>query len=342
MMPDWPRAWGPAVATAVLRRHPEDFQVSEELGFELSGDGEHLYLHLEKRGLTSMELVQRLATVSGVPARDIGLAGLKDRNALTRQWFSLGMAGRAEPDWGALEATGDVRILARDRHARKLRRGVHRRNRFRLCLRELVGERSAIEQRLALLREQGVPNYFGEQRFGRDGSTVAQAERWLAAGGGRISRGRRSLFLSALRSLLWNNLLAERVTAGDWNRIRSGDTCLLQGSRSLFHCDAVDETLQGRAEAGDVHPGLPLWGRGATPELRERYQALLAAWGSVCDGLERAGLELAWRPARVLADDFSWQFCDDGSLQLDFALGAGAYATALLAEFVRYNKKQGT
>ncbi len=341
MIPDWPRAWGPAVATAVLRRQPEDFQVSEELGFELSGDGEHLYLYLEKRGLTSMELGQRLAAVSGVPARDIGLSGLKDRNALTRQWFSLGLAGRAEPDWEALEAGGDVKILARGRHARKLRRGVHRRNRFRLCLRELAGERPAIERRLALLREQGVPNYFGEQRFGRGGSTIAQAERWLATGGGRISRGRRSLLLSALRALLWNTLLAERVTAGDWNRLCPGDTCLLQGSRSLFHCDVVDGTLQRRAEEGDIHPGLPLWGRGASPELREQYRTLLDARGPLCDGLERAGLELAWRPARVLADDFSWQFCDDGSLQLDFALGAGAYATALLAEFVRYNNKQG-
>ena len=339
MSPSLPRAWGEPTASAVLRSRPEDFVVSEELGFALSGEGEHVFLYLQKRNLNSMELLQRVAVLSGVAERDIGISGLKDRNAVTRQWFSVGMAGKTEPDWAALEAGGDVQVLAQERHSRKLKRGVHRANRFSLVLRELRGERPEIQQRLQVLRERGAPNYFGEQRFGRDGATLEQARLWVATGGRRIARARRSLYLSALRSFLFNRLLAFRVAAGSWNRVLSGDVCILQGSRSLFTCDDVDDTMTERARLGDVHPGLPLWGQGdspASPARAEEQLATLAEHRAICDFLERAGLQLAWRPARLLADDFCWEFCDDGSLQLDFALGAGVYATALLAEVFRY------
>jgi len=343
MITDWPRAWGMPAASAKIRCRPEDFQVSEELGFALSGEGEHVFLRLQKRNLNSLELVQRLAALSGVPERDIGLSGLKDRNAVTRQWFSVGMAGRREPDWPALETGGDVQLLELGRHSRKLRRGVHRANRFSLVLRSVSGDRADLERRLQLVRQQGVPNYFGEQRFGRNGATLEQACRWARGGQRRQTRARRSLYLSALRAFLFNTALATRVTSGDWNRISAGDVCILNGTHSLFTCGSVDEELRLRVASGDVHPGLPLWGRGASPAAPERallQRESLAEHRDLCDFLEREGLELAWRPTRLLADDFCWQFCDDGDLQLDFALGAGAYATALLAEIVQY--QQGT
>jgi len=341
MNASWPRARGVPAAHALIRCHPRDFEVSEELGFELSGEGEHVFLYLQKRELNSMELLQRLAALSGVPERDIGLSGLKDRNAITRQWFSVGMAGRQEPDWRALETGGDVQLLRRDRHSRKLRRGVHRANRFRLLLRDIGGERADLERRLQQAREQGAPNYFGEQRFGRDGATLEQARRWAAGGGRRLTRAKRSLYLSALRAFLFNTALAARVEAGTWDTLCEGDVCILHGTRSLFACEQVDADLLARAAAGDVHPGLPLWGRGAPPAPRGRAPhppAALAEHLGLCEFLEREGLELSWRPARLLADDFCWQFCDDGALQLDFALGAGAYATALLAEIVRFEQ----
>ena len=341
MSTTWPRAWGEPPADALIRCRPEDFLVSEELGFELSGEGEHVFLYLQKRNLNSMELLQRLAGLSGVPERDIGLSGLKDRNAVTRQWFSVGMAGRKEPDWGALEASGEVRVLAVDRHSRKLRRGVHRANRFRLVLRNLRGDLDALEQRLLQVRLHGAPNYFGEQRFGRNGATLQEARRWAQGGNRRLTRTRRGLYLSALRSFLFNTALAARVAAGNWNRVCDGDVCILHGTRSLFTCALADEEMQARAGAGDLHPGLPLWGKGAAPAAPGaallRPEALVEH-AALCAFLEGQGLELAWRPARLLADDFCWEFCDDGALQLDFALGAGAYATALLAEIVRYEE----
>ena len=154
---------------------------------------------------------------------------------------------------------------------------------------------------------------------------------------------RRSLYLSVLRSHVFNHLLASRVAAGDWCVPRDGDTCMLQGSRSFFICDVADDDIRQRAIACDLHPGVPLWGRGLDDALSRRWASQLpAADGSreISSFLQHSGPDLAWRPARLLADDFSWQFCDDDTLQLDFALGAGSYATALIAEFVNYKEGQ--
>ncbi|MEZ5567729.1 MAG: tRNA pseudouridine(13) synthase TruD [Halioglobus sp.] len=168
---------------------------------------------------------------------------------------------------------------------------------------------------------------------------MLQAERW-ARRPTRVSRARKSLYLSALRASLFNRLLAVRVRDGSWNRLCAGDQCMLAGSRSFFTPDLQADDLQARLAAGDIHPGLPLWGRaGRSAEpLPEHFYSQLGDLAPVGAFLEGAGLELAWRPTRLLPDDFSWQFCDDGALQLDFTLGAGSYATALLAELVRYRE----
>ena len=337
MRQQWPRVSQALPGSALIRCQPEDFRVSEQLGFELSGQGEHCFLHLQKRQLNSLDLQRRVSDLSGVGLRDIGYSGLKDRNAVTRQWFSVGMAGAVEPDWSALEAGGDVEVLAVARHTRKLRRGVHRANRFTLVLRNVTGEPAALEQRLQALRASGAPNYFGEQRFGRDGSTLEQARRWMR-GGRRISREKRGLYYSALRAYVFNCFLAQRVEEGDWDTVLPGDVCILHGTRSLFSCEEVTDDIRTRAAAGDLHPGLPLWGRGQSGALCQQRLEQLPECVDICEFLEASGLELAWRPARLLADDFCWEFCDDGTLRLEFSLGAGCYATALLAEFVQYKE----
>jgi tRNA pseudouridine13 synthase len=333
----WPRVSQELPGSALIRCSPEDFRVSEQLAFELSGEGEHCFLHLQKRELNSMDLLRRVSELSSVPLRDIGYSGLKDRNAVTQQWVSVGMAGRVEPDWEALEALGDVQVLAVDRHLRKLRRGVHRANRFTLVLRQLTGDAAQLEQHLQLLRATGAPNYFGEQRFGRNGSTLEQARRWMR-GGRRISREKRSLYYSALRAYVFNRMLALRVERGDWNTVLPGDVCLLHGTRSHFVCEEVTDDIRTRAVGADIHPGVPLWGRGQAGLFSQPQEDSLADCRDICDFLETSGLELAWRPARLLADDFCWQFCDDSTLRLEFSLGAGSYATALLAEFVQYKE----
>ncbi|QIB64227.1 tRNA pseudouridine(13) synthase TruD [Kineobactrum salinum] len=241
----------------------------------------------------------------------------------------------------AVGGRGDIVLLAQSRHSRKLKRGVHRGNLFELRLRRLEGDRAALEQQLERVRAQGVPNYFGEQRFGRAGATLLQARQWVQRGGGKLSRSRRSLLLSALRAQLFNLLLAHRVRQQSWNRVLAGDVCMLQGSRSLFACAGVDAEIEARTAAGDIHPGLPLWGLGkvlqAEPMLSEQSR-VLADEAAACRFLEQAGLTLAYRSARLLADDFCWQFCDDDTLLLSFGLGAGSYATAVLAELVDYRE----
>jgi tRNA pseudouridine13 synthase len=337
MQPVWPRAWGVPGASCVYKSQPEDFVVHEHLGFDLSGEGEHVLLHLEKRGLNTLELEQRVSRVSGVSSRDIGLCGMKDRNAVTRQWLSVGMAGKPEPDWRELENNGEVKLLAVDRHTRKLRRGVHKANRFQLRLTRLRGDIAELEARLEKVAKQGVPNYFGEQRFGRQGQTLAQARQWMSSSGRKLTRTKRSFYLSALRSFLFNELLAARVREQSWNTISDGDVCMLHGTRSRFSCELCDEDIRERAAAGDLHAGLPLWGGGrpeAGSEIVDQQALVLADSAAIGEFLEQQGLDLDYRSARLIADDFCWQFCDDDCLQLNFSLAPGAYATVVLAELV--------
>lgn len=326
-----PRAWGDPPGSARIRERPEDFLVEEELGFAPDGDGEHALLLLEKRELNTQDVVRVLARLAGVPERDIGFCGLKDRNAVTRQWFSVGLAGRAEPDWSELEREGGIRVLEAARHRRKLRRGVHRRNRFTIVWRGWRGDVGAQQSRLERVRAHGAPNYFGAQRFGRNGQTLDRARAWTISGG-RLRRAQRSLYLSALRAHIFNTLLATRMVSGEWLSLAPGDIAMLSGSRSFFRVEEVDAVLRRRVREGDLHPGLPLWGRGGAAVDAAPLPPDLAPLGAF---LAAQGLALDWRPVRVIPDDFYWQLGDDDSAQLTFGLPAGSYATAVLAECVQ-------
>ncbi|MCZ6828386.1 MAG: tRNA pseudouridine(13) synthase TruD [Gammaproteobacteria bacterium] len=336
---DWPRAGGTPGTRALIRVHAEDFEVEETLGFVADGDGEHSLLQIEKRGLNTADIVRGLSRLAAVPERDIGYCGLKDKHAVTRQWFSVGLAGRAEPDWSRLE-DDSIRVLQQHRHRRKLRRGVHRGNRFRLRLRELRGERDELEKKLQQLKAVGVPNYYGEQRFGRAGGNLKGALGWLTGSERTPRRQRKSLYLSTARSFLFNELLGARVREECWQIPQPGDVCILSGSSSFFACDGSEPGIQERAAAADLHLGLPLWGSGrraASAAIQAQENACIGAWSGLCQALEQQGLRLAYRPARLIADDFCWQFCDDDQLQLNFELVSGGFATAVLRELVLHD-----
>ena len=174
-LPDWARAHGDPLFAARIRSQSTDFDVTEELGFELCGDGEHDYLYIEKTGANTDWVLRQLAAHAAVPAKDVGCAGLKDRHAVTRQWFSV--PRWHAPDWAQLEIDG-VRLLDQQRHNRKLRRGAHKGNRFRIILRGALPETGSLDARLETIHAHGVPNYFGEQRFGGGGSNVELADAW--------------------------------------------------------------------------------------------------------------------------------------------------------------------
>ena len=316
-LPDWARAHGGPLIAAEIRLQPEDFQVTEELGYALTGDGEHDFLWIEKTGANTEWVGRQLARHAEVPAKDVGYSGLKDRHAVTRQWFSV--PRWHAPDWQALDLEG-VRVLEVQRHQKKLRRGAHKANAFRIVLRgtNLSGHAAALDQRLQLIREQGVPNYFGEQRFGRAGNNLELAD--VFAAGKRLPRHKRSIAISTMRSLVFNEQLDERVRAGTWNQVSAGDKANLDGTNSVFDVEAVDDDLLRRCEALDIHPAGELIGDGST----HGPDAWLAA-------LAKARVEPGTRGLRLRVGDLAWDISDD-AVELSFRLGRGAFATAVLRE----------
>ncbi len=324
-----PRVFGPAVLSALIRSVPEDFIVEEELGFEPSGQGEHLFLVVEKRGANTAWVAQQLARWAGVAEHAVGYAGLKDRHALTRQAFTVHLPGRELPAFDTLAIEG-VRLLSSQRHQRKLPRGALRGNRFTLRLREVVGDRDAIESRLRQIAARGVPNAFGGQRFGRDGGNLAAARAMFA--GRRVSREKRSILLSAARSALFNRVLDQRIRQDAWDRALPGDVFMLDGSHSVFGPEPVDEALAARIAAFDVHPTAALWGAGeprSAEAARAIEDAVAAADPELAEGLVRAGLKQERRALRLPVRALEWRFEAD-ALVLSFFLPAGSYATAVL------------
>ncbi len=332
IIPDWARAHGTPEVQGHIRQSASDFEVTETLGYELSGEGEHDYLWLEKEGANTPWVARQLARHAGLPDVDVGFAGMKDRNALTRQWFSVRRPSAAGTEWSNLDVPG-VRILEATRHERKLKRGALKSNDFRIAIRGVDAPTVSVGERLALIKRMGVPNYFGDQRFGRDGSNIEMAGALFA--GERLPRNKRGIALSAARSFLFNHILQRRVQEGSWNRLLPGECACLDGSNSFFAVDEVDEGLQRRLDDMDVHPGGALWGKGESPcrgEILELEQSVLAPFARFCEGLEYR-TELSRRALRLAVRDLEWEF-EGQTLWLRFSLVRGGYATAVLREFI--------
>jgi tRNA pseudouridine13 synthase len=341
---EMPRAWGAPLGDAMMRLSADDFQVDELLGFEPDGEGEHLLVHARKRDTNTQWLAGQLARLAGIPPRDVSYAGLKDRHAVTTQWFSLRMAGKPEPDWSSL-ASGEVELLGVYRHRRKLRRGALRGNSFRITLREVKADRAALETRLRQLRAEGMPNYFGAQRFGHEYQNLARFAELFGPGRRRIDRQLRGLLISAVRSQLFNEVLARRIDSGNWALPMPGDYFMLDGSRSGFADDADDPRLLERCRLQDIHPSGPLWGRGTpqvSAESADLEHTVLAPFGEWRERLEHVGLSQERRPLRVGLNDLQWQFSDMDVLSLSFFLPAGAFATVLLRELMRVQAPTGS
>jgi len=317
---------------ARLRSVPEDFRVEEILGYDADGQGEHALLWVEKRGANTDWVARELARFAGVPPVAVGFAGMKDRHAVTRQTFSVQMAGKPDRDWSTFPHA-EVKVLAATRHSRKLKRGALRGNRFMLVLRDVQGDREAAERVLGQIALRGVPNYFGEQRFGREGGNVAQARAMFA--GRRVERDKRSFLLSAARSQIFNNVLAARVERDAWDTPLDGEIWSLAGSRSWFGPEPFTEALAGRLARADIHPSGPLWGQGEPPSQAEAgalERAAAADCQDLADGLVAARMDQERRPLRLIPQDLTWRWLDDDALELAFELPAGAYATVVVRE----------
>lgn len=329
-----PHAYGRPGQTGLIKVEPDDFIVDEVLGFPLSGGGEHAYLRIEKIGENTEYIARQLARFAGIPLSNVGYAGLKDRHGRTRQWFSLGLAGKPEPDWTALDSP-TLRIVETGRHHRKLKRGDLAGNHFRITVRSVTGPREALEERLRRIARGGVPNYFGPQRFGRAGGNLVAAQALLLGTLDVRSRHHRGLYLSAARSYLFNRILARRVACDLWHRPVPGDA-LMAGpdDRPTRRWPPPDE-LGRRIAALTLHPAGTLWGSGS-PLIGEDALALerqaLQACAPLCRGLEEIGMARAMRPLRTAVGTLDWQFPAAFTLELRFTLPSGSYATSVLRE----------
>ncbi|MGQ7245863.1 tRNA pseudouridine(13) synthase TruD [Halomonas sp. V046] len=341
----WPPAW-PRHLDAEFGPPPEggyracadDFEVEECLGFAPEGHGEHLWLWIEKRDATTVMVARELARLCEVGSRDIGYAGMKDRLAVTRQWFSVHLPGREAPQ-GLVEmlAQRGIVALSSQRHPRKLKRGVHRGNRFTLRLSGTAVDDDRFEQRWSRLIQQGVPNYFGPQRFGDGGRNLVRAREVLEKGW-RKRDDREGMLLSAARSYLFNAQLGERLARGEWLEPLGGDVMMLDGTQSLFAVETADSAVASRLAEGDIHPTAVLWGLGgsrAGAAAAELEQAVLSRTPALCRGLERAGVKAARRALRVRLTQTHLRR-EPGQAWVSFVLPSGAFATAVLRELMSH------
>ena len=333
---DLPYAYGQPPLTATLRATPEDFVVDEDLGFAADGAGEHIFLRVEKRGANTDFVARELARCAGVGAEAVSYAGLKDRHAVTRQTFSLHLPGKRDPDWATL-VHAEFRVLEIARHSRKLKRGALKGNAFRIVLRDVSGDRAAADRLIADIASCGVPNYFGEQRFGRGGANIERALDMFA--GKRVQRHERSLLLSAARSHLFNCVLSARVERNDWNRALDGEVWMLAGSHSIFGPEALTPELIERHARGDIDPTGPLWGEGdlrSAAAVAELERAVATQHSALAVGLVAKGLRQERRALALRPRDLTAHWLGETQLELSFHLGSGAYATAVLRELCRW------
>lgn len=228
---NWSYAWGKPLLHGVIRSSPENFQVTEQLTHKPSTDGEHVFLFIEKKNTNTDWVAGLLAKHCGVARRDVSYAGMKDRLAVTRQWFSVYLSNKPEPDWTEINSE-DVQVLITTRHQRKLRRGALNGNQFEIKITNLEGATEGLTQLLTKIRDMGVPNYFGEQRFGKHGNNIQRALEMFS--GRRVKRQQRSIYLSAARSYLFNEVLSQRIQKDTWRQVAEGDVLMLSGTRSVF------------------------------------------------------------------------------------------------------------
>ncbi len=339
-----PYAYGEPLVTGLIRQQPQDFLVEEILGFEPEGEGEHVFLLIEKTGLNTAQVADRLARLANVPVRQVSYAGLKDRHAVTRQWFSVHLPGNQSCDWLSLNSA-DLSVLQQTRHLRKLRRGVHRGNQFVITITDLAGRIENLPARLEGIACHGVPNYFGEQRFGRNGMNLQQAQRWFA-GEIKPKRQQQGFYLSAARSYLFNQVLAQRVKLCNWNRLsQRGELLMLEGSHSLF-AQTETEDLTQRLADGDIHLTGPMYGKDkgndkpgglvSNNEVAELERAVLEQFPALLLGLEQAGLAMERRALRMIPSNFQWQL-DNNRAEITFSLPRGCFATSVVRELAQYS-----
>lgn len=330
--------YGQPTASGVLKANAEDFVVIEDLGYAPDGDGEQLLVRIRKTGCNTRFVAEALAKFAGIHPRDVSFAGMKDRHAVTEQWFCLRIPGKVTPDLSTFELSG-VQVLESARHRRKLRTGALQGNAFTLILRQ-ISDRAAVEQRLQQIAAGGVPNYFGSQRFGHEGNNLTMAQRWAADEIKVRERNKRSFILSAARSAMFNQVVSDRLAQqGSLGKVLAGDALQLTGRGSWFVAEAAElESLQQRVDNNELRVTAPLPGSG---EWGTREDALafeqnsLASEAALIALMDRERVDAARRAMLVIPRDLRWEWQDEATLEMNFWLPAGSFATSVVRELLQ-------
>ncbi|NKB32020.1 MAG: tRNA pseudouridine(13) synthase TruD [Pseudomonadales bacterium] len=335
----------PPSVSAKLKQKFSDFTVTEDLGFELTGSGEHLYLQVKKTNLSTIEVAKKLASSTQQKVAAVGYAGMKDRRGECTQWFSVPLESNNTSLLSNFEKD-NLQIVSTQRNSRKLKIGSHKLNHFEITLRECSGNKEEFETNLARITEFGIPNYFGQQRFGRELSNLHQLSEVIQEATDSHSskskkRFKRSMVISAARAYLFNQLLSERISKNNWNKYLSGDVLNLNGTDRNFVVDQAGwtDSLAERLRTFDIHITGPLPGAIdpkdryiSSAEAADMEDAVLEEFSVIIESLGNLGAKASRRPLRFTAEKIDWSWLDDRTLKLEFALRRGAYATSLLRE----------
>lgn len=330
--------YGKPTTHGLYKQQFEDFIVIEELGFELTGEGEHVLVYLEKKDGNTVFVAEQLAKYVGISAKNVSYAGLKDRQAVTQQWFSLHMPGKETPDFSKFDLAG-CRILQITRHNKKLKIGALKGNRFKIILRNLTDN---IEPKLNTIKQYGVPNYFGEQRFGRDQNNITQAIKWAT---GEISvkdRKKRGFYLSAARSAIFNDIVSQRIKQNIQQTVLDGDILQLSKSNSWF-LSKTDELslLQQRLQNGEINITSPMVGDsplGTTSVALEFETNCLKHWSCFEELFKKERMETIRRSILLRLEQLEWQWIGENDIEINFYLPSGCYATSVLRELIIGNE----
>ncbi|EXJ12063.1 tRNA pseudouridine(13) synthase TruD [Nitrincola nitratireducens] len=334
--------WGKPISAARIREQPSDFCVEEILGFEPDGEGEHVFVLIQKTGENTEWVARQLAKFTGTNPRDIGYAGKKDRHAITQQWFSFKHPIKAPPIRWSLFETSTIKVLQHTRHGRKLKTGVLQGNRFELLLRN-VTEPLALVERFKAIQKAGVPNYFGEQRFGQAYGNITQGEALLAGVLKERQSHKRGLYISALRSALFNQIVSERILQHRWETVQIGDVLMLPSSQSCFVVEQGMSNMAARLAAGELSHTAPMWGAGElmTQGVAADFEkSIVSEWQAWADALETLGLRQERRRARLMPEFAELNQVTESQFRVTFSLPAGSFATSVLRELCLVENSQ--
>ncbi|WP_392553172.1 tRNA pseudouridine(13) synthase TruD [Orbus wheelerorum] len=329
--------YGEPAVKGLYKQSDADFFVKEDLGYELDGEGEHVFINIQKQNCNTLFVAEQLAKFAGISPKLVGYAGLKDRNAITEQWFGLHIPGKLTPDFSLFTLDG-CKILQVKRHTKKLRIGNLKGNFFSLVLRDVDNQAEA-EQRLNFIQASGVPNYFGEQRFGKNNNNITQAMLWAK---GEISvkdRKKRSFYLSAARSAIFNGIVSKRIKQKLNTTVLCGDILQLVDRGSWFVAEQLElETLQQRVMNNELNITAPMLGDNG-PQTKDEalsfeQQYIDNNWSEFLTLFKQERMETSRRSSLLRPKNINWTWQDSKTLQVEFWLPAGSYATAVLRELI--------